>query len=103
MDVVQNFGAVQDKVLNEGIHFKIPMVQTVILMDVKIQKAMTDAASSSSDLQDVDLSVALNYHIIPDKDSFRFFYLICSLPRRDANEVRNIKNSIVRIITLMRF
>ncbi|MFD0862967.1 prohibitin family protein [Sungkyunkwania multivorans] len=65
--VVQNFGAVQETVLNEGIHFKIPIVQTVVLMDVKIQKAMTDAASSSSDLQDVDLSVALNYHIIPDK------------------------------------
>ncbi|PCE66077.1 prohibitin family protein [Sediminicola luteus] len=64
---VQNFGAVQDHVLNEGIHFKIPIVQTVILMDVKIQKAMTDAAPSSSNLQDVDLSVALNYHIIPDK------------------------------------
>ncbi|WP_228237725.1 SPFH domain-containing protein [Allomuricauda sp. M10] len=65
--VVQNFGAVKDKVLNEGIHFKIPVVQTVIPMDVKIQKIMTDAASSSSDLQDVDLSVTLNYLIIPDK------------------------------------
>jgi len=65
--IVQNFGAVQDVVLDEGIHFKIPIVQTVIPMDVKIQKIMTDAASSSSDLQDVDLSVALNYHIIPDK------------------------------------
>jgi len=65
--IVQNFGAVQDKVLNEGIHFKIPIVQTVILMDVKIQKAMTDAASSSSDLQDVDMSVALNYHIMPNE------------------------------------
>ena len=65
--IVQNFGAVQDVVLGEGLHFKIPVVQTVILMDVKIQKANTDAASSSSDLQDVDLSVALNYHIIPDK------------------------------------
>jgi regulator of protease activity HflC (stomatin/prohibitin superfamily) len=65
--VVQNFGAVQGTVLTEGLHFKIPVVQTVILMDVKIQKTMTDAASSSSDLQDVDLSVALNYHIIPDK------------------------------------
>lgn len=65
--VVQNFGAVQDDVLNEGLHFIIPVVQTVIVMDVKIQKAMTDAASSSSDLQDVDLSVALNYHIIPEK------------------------------------
>lgn len=65
--IVQNFGAVQDIVLNEGIHFKIPVVQTVIPMDVKIQKTLTDAASSSSDLQDVDLSVALNYHIIPNK------------------------------------
>lgn len=65
--IVQNFGAVQDEVLNEGLHFKIPVVQTVILMDVKIQKALTDAASSSSDLQDVDLSVALNYHVIPEK------------------------------------
>jgi regulator of protease activity HflC (stomatin/prohibitin superfamily) len=65
--IVQNFGAVQNNVLNEGIHFRIPIMQTVILMDVKIQKAITDAASASSDLQDVDLSVALNYHVIPDK------------------------------------
>ena len=65
--IVLNFGAVQDVVLNEGIHFRIPIVQKIIPMDVKIQKANTDAASSSSDLQDVDLSVALNYHIIPDK------------------------------------
>ncbi|MFT7151108.1 MAG: regulator of protease activity HflC (stomatin/prohibitin superfamily) [Nonlabens sp.] len=65
--IVLNFGAVQDVVLGEGLHFKIPVVQTVMLMDVKIQKAKTDAESSSSDLQDVDLSVALNYHIIPDK------------------------------------
>jgi regulator of protease activity HflC (stomatin/prohibitin superfamily) len=65
--IVLNFGAVQSGVLDEGIHLRIPLVQKVIPMDVKIQKAMTDAASSSSDLQDVDLSVALNYHIIPDK------------------------------------
>ncbi len=48
--IVQNFGAVQDQVLSEGIHFKIPIVQTVILMELKIQKVMTDAAASSSDL-----------------------------------------------------
>lgn len=65
--VVQNFGAVQDVVLNEGIHFRVPVMQEVTILDVKIQKAITDAASASSDLQDVDLSVALNYHIIPEK------------------------------------
>lgn len=65
--IVLNFGAVQDKVLNEGMHFRIPVMQQIIIMDVKIHKAMTDAASASSDLQDVALSVALNYHIIPDR------------------------------------
>lgn len=70
--IVQNFGAVQDRVLGEGIHFKMPIVQTVVNMDVKIQKAITDAASSSSDLQDVDLAVALNYHIIPEKANLVF-------------------------------
>jgi regulator of protease activity HflC (stomatin/prohibitin superfamily) len=65
--IVQNFGAVQDKVLNEGLHFKIPIMQQVVLMDVRVQKAQTDASSASSDLQDVTLSVALNYHIIPEK------------------------------------
>ena len=65
--IVQNFGAVQDEVLNEGIHFRMPVVQTVIIMNVQIQKVLTDAASSSSDLQDVDMSVALNYHIKPEQ------------------------------------
>jgi len=65
--VVMNFGAVQDRVLGEGLHFKMPIVQKVITMDVKVQKAETDAAAASSDLQDVRSTVALNYRIIPDK------------------------------------
>ena len=65
--VVLNFGAVQEQVLGEGMHFRIPIMQEVKIMDVKVQKVQTDAASASSDLQDVTLSVALNYHIIPEK------------------------------------
>jgi regulator of protease activity HflC (stomatin/prohibitin superfamily) len=65
--VVLNFGAVQETVLNEGVHFRMPIMQKIIIMDVKIQKVVTDAASASSDLQDVALSVALNYHVIPDR------------------------------------
>src|SRR3990167_1019874 len=65
--VVLNFGAVQDTVLNEGLHFRMPIQQTVAIMDVKVQKAVTDAVSGSADLQDVTSSVALNYHVIPDK------------------------------------
>src|SRR3990172_5998392 len=64
--VVLNFGAVQDKVLNEGLHFRMPIQQRVAIMDVKVQKAVTDATSASADLQDVTSSVALNYHVIPN-------------------------------------
>jgi len=65
--IVLNFGAVQNEVLNEGLHFRVPIMQKVAIMDVKVQKAVTDAASASADLQDVTLAVALNYHVIPDK------------------------------------
>lgn len=65
--VVLNFGAVQPIVLGEGLHFRIPLQQQIIIMDVKVQKASTDATASSSNLQEVSSTVAINYHIIPDK------------------------------------
>jgi len=65
--VVLNFGAVQKDVMEEGLHFRIPIMQKIVRVDVKVQKAQTDAAAASSDLQDVSSTVAINYHIIPDK------------------------------------
>jgi prohibitin 2 len=65
--IVSNFGAVQKDVLGEGIHFRVPMMQKVIIMDVKVQKATTDATAASSNLQDVSSTVAINYHVIPNK------------------------------------
>ena len=65
--VVLNFGAVQDNVLGEGLHFRIPVVQEVVLLDVKVQKVVTDTVAASADLQDVTSSIALNYHLVPDK------------------------------------
>ncbi len=67
--VVLNFGAVKETVLNEGLHFRIPIMQEVVLMDVRVQKATINAPAASSDLQDVSSEVALNYHIIPDKSN----------------------------------
>ena len=64
--VVLRFGAVQDKVLNEGLHFKIPFVESVVKIDVKIQKSQTDSEASTKDLQDTQFSIAVNYHVSPD-------------------------------------
>jgi regulator of protease activity HflC (stomatin/prohibitin superfamily) len=65
--VVLNFGAVQYRVINEGLHFRVPIMQEIIRVDVKVQKAETAAAAASADLQDVSSTVAINYHVIPDK------------------------------------
>jgi regulator of protease activity HflC (stomatin/prohibitin superfamily) len=65
--VVMRFGAVEPIVLEEGLHFLIPMMEKVIKMDVKVQKTLTDGAASSKDLQEVSATVALNFHIQPDK------------------------------------
>jgi regulator of protease activity HflC (stomatin/prohibitin superfamily) len=65
--IVLNFGAVQKNVLGEGLHLRIPIMQTIIPMDVQVQKSLTNAAASSSDLQEVSSEVAINYHINPDK------------------------------------
>jgi regulator of protease activity HflC (stomatin/prohibitin superfamily) len=65
--VVLNFGAVQDQVLGEGLHFRVPIMQRVVKVDIKIHKAQTDADSVSKDLQDTKSTVAVNYHILADK------------------------------------
>ena len=63
--VVLRWGAVTDKVLDEGLHFRIPIYERVILVDVKTQKSETDAAAASRDLQGVRSTIAVNYHVIP--------------------------------------
>jgi prohibitin 2 len=65
--VLLNFGAVQGDVLGEGLHLRIPIMQKIVKMDVKIQKSETRAEAASKDLQDIKSVIALNYHIIPDK------------------------------------
>lgn len=73
--VVLNFGAVQDRVLGEGLHFRMPIVQKIVKMDVQVQKSQTDAAAASKDLQDTHSTVALNYHIEPDKANIIYQHL----------------------------
>jgi len=67
--VVMNFGAVQNYVLDEGLHFLIPLMQKVALVNVQIQKATTETIAASSDLQDVSSTLALNYHVLPEKSN----------------------------------
>ncbi|MGF9910852.1 prohibitin family protein [Brevibacillus porteri] len=61
--VVLQLGAVQPKVLQEGMHFKIPFIQTVVPMEVRVQKSEMSQTSASRDLQTVSTTIAVNHHL----------------------------------------
>ena len=63
--VFSKFGGVQERVLGEGIQFKLPFIEDVIPVDVKIKKSETGSTASTKDLQTVSSTIALNYHIDP--------------------------------------
>lgn len=64
--IVMNFGAVQDNILGEGIHFRVPIVQTVEKINVQTQKMEVKAMAYSKDIQTVESQLALNYHLKAD-------------------------------------
>ena len=64
--VVVTMGSVSQRVLEEGLHFKAPFVQQVVIMNNKIQKTEVSSNSVSKDLQTISSSVAINYHITKD-------------------------------------
>ncbi|MGA9149448.1 MAG: SPFH domain-containing protein [Candidatus Nitrosopolaris sp.] len=65
--VVLYVGAVENRVLGEGIHFIIPFAEQVAPLEVRTLKYVANAAAASNDLQEVQTTIALNYHISPGK------------------------------------
>ncbi len=61
------FTAVTGKVFGEGLYFRTPLIESVQMMDVKVQKYEMQSAAASKDLQTVHSVVALNFHIDPER------------------------------------
>ena len=59
--VVRRLGAVQMDALPEGIHGKIPLLDSVIEVDIRLRKAESEAQAASKDLQVVRTQVAVQY------------------------------------------
>src|ERR671937_693843 len=64
--VVLYVGAVENRVLGEGVHFITPFAEQVIQLEVRTLKFQADASAASNDLQEVATVIALNYHIDPN-------------------------------------
>ena len=61
--VVLYVGAVENRVLGEGIHFIIPFAEQVVPLEVRTLKYVANAAAASNDLQEVQttISIELSY------------------------------------------
>lgn len=69
--ILTTFGAVNDRTLSAGINFKAPW-QSIITMDNRTQKVQLDTSAFSSDIQQVDISLSVNYCI--DQTTARELY-----------------------------
>jgi len=61
------FTAVTGRTFGPGLYFRIPLIESVQPMDIKIQKEEMKSDAASKDLQTVHIVVALNYHLDPEK------------------------------------
>ena len=66
------FGKAQDGIIQEGLHFNIPFVETIEKLDCRTKKVETYSEASTKDLQTVSASIAVNYNV--NKDSANKLY-----------------------------
>ena len=61
--VVVTMGKVEESVLQEGFHLKIPFIQEVVKIDNRIVKLEVQTEAFSKDLQTVQTTLAINYRV----------------------------------------
>jgi len=61
--VFNNFTGVEDRILSEGTHVRIPFVESVTYISVRTQKTDIKAEAASRDLQTVNTDIVVNWHL----------------------------------------
>ena len=57
------FGKITDTSLSEGLNLKIPYIEKIVKVNVKVQKVELTTESSSKDLQTITTQLAVNYNV----------------------------------------
>ena len=65
--VFNSVNGLRPNVLGEGLHLRIPFVESVKKISVRINKDDVQAEGASKDLQIVNMDIAVNWRILPDK------------------------------------
>ena len=71
--VKTRFGQVQDDIIQEGLNFKTPFIESIVKIDCRTQKIEYGMEASSKDLQKVsNIKIAVNYGV--DKQKANILY-----------------------------
>ena len=61
------FGKAQDGIIQEGLNYKMPIVEKIVKIDCRTKKIEIDSEASTKDLQTVTASIAVNYNVDREK------------------------------------
>lgn len=90
--VLLTWGAVDDYVMQEGLNFRTPISQSVVIMEVRTQKFSSEESSVSSDLQLVTTEITVNYRL--DGSRVNKVYQELSLDYEDRVILPAIKEAV---------
>lgn len=65
--VFNNTSGVEETILGEGMHFRIPLVQSIKTVDVRVQRDEAKSISGTNDLQTATIDTVVNWRVNPDK------------------------------------
>lgn len=63
------FGKIVNTSLKEGLNLKIPYIEQIQKVNIKVQKSEITVESSTKDMQTIDTTIAVNYRVDSDKAS----------------------------------
>ena len=66
------FGKIVNTKLDEGFNLKIPFIEKIVVVNIKVQKLELITESSSKDLQTIETDLAVNYRIASDKATYLY-------------------------------
>jgi prohibitin 1 len=61
--VFNSFSGVENRILGEGLHVRIPLIESVVSIPVRVQKTEVKAEAASKDLQTVNTDIVVNWHM----------------------------------------
>ncbi len=66
------FGKIVNTKLDEGFNLKIPFIEKIVVVNIKVQKLELITESSSKDLQTIETDLAVNYRIESEKATYLY-------------------------------